>query len=615
MTAVRALIRTELRMVSRDPVMGVSLAVYLAMAVAAPPFLHTYVEDTDAKQTEKDAVQPGDPAEHPLPTVAVVGEWPAGLSWPDAFVPEREADVVVRALPGAPAKLLLPPRSEGADAVDAVDKRLNLEIDAHADRSRASWGVEKRPALVLEPAGPILVDRGLSLERMSPSGLFALSLAGLIAAGLAADLLPRMRSVGLLEQVRATQTTSAELIRAWFLVILGLVVVGTLGLAGGATVSERLWSGAWPAGSLAMVHALPFGALITAAALRASLSATDVVAANLRATASLLLALAAAMVAGTWLAHPAVVALVPFGGVALAGAGALVGPWAWVSDAVSLGWTALLLRSSAVALDAEESAAAGVDHALLRRARGDFVPEALALGAMGLSAGVVNSVGGGDHLWAAWTLGFGGLMWLPAWLASPVLGVPRAELLPLGPVRARSLWPAVPIAIGMFALAGWTGHLSSWLLPKSAWLDTFSRGLTGLVNSPARAVAIGLYPAICEEALYRGAIYGLLRRRFSPAAAIALQAALFSVAHGASFRLLWTFVFGVIAGWMRHRSGSLWPGMALHFLFNTAAGVAMWMGWTSLEPATLPDLLAFSPLLVGLVALAWVRPAEDQASA
>lgn len=614
MTAVRALIRTELRMVSRDPVMGVSLAVYLAMAVAAPPFLHSYVQDGDRDRAEKSAAEGAAPGGRPLPTVAVVGEWPRGLDWPQAFVPEGEAEVVVRVLPGTPAKLLLPPRSEGAPGLEAVEERLDQEIDAHADRLRASWGVDERPRLDLDPSGPILVDRGLSLQRMSPSGLLALTLAGLSAAGLAADLLPRMRGVGLLEQVRATQTTSSELIRAWFLVILGLVVVSTVGLAGGATVSERLWTGAWPTGSLAMVHALPFGALITAAALRASLAATDVVAANLRSTASLLLAMAAAMVAGTWLAHPAVVALVPFGGVALAGAGALVGPWAWVADAVSLGWTALLLRSSAVALDAEESAAAGVDHALLRRARGDFVPEALALGAMGLSAGVVNSMGGGDHLWAAWTLGFGGLMWLPAWLASPVLGVPRAELLPLGPVRARALWPAVPIAVGMFALAGWTEHLSSLVLPKSAWLDAFSKGLSGMVNSPLRALAIGLYPAICEEALYRGAIYGLLRRRFSVSAAIVLQAAMFSVAHGASFRLLWTFVFGVIAGWMRHRSGSLWPGMALHFLFNTSAGVAMWMGWASLEPATLPDLLAFSPLLVGLFALAWVRPTDERGS-
>lgn len=614
MTAVRALILTELRMVSRDPVMGISLAVYLAMAVAAPPFLHTYVEGPAGKRGEKAGVHGAEQADLPLPTVAVVGEWPSGLSWPDGFVPEGEAEVVVRVLPGAPARLLLPPRSEGAPGMDAIEERLNQEIDAHADRMRASWGVDDRPRLSLEAAGPIVVDRGLSLKRMSPSGLFALSLAGLIAAGLAADLLPRMRSVGLLEQVRATQTTSAELIRAWFQVILGLVLVGTLGLAGGATLSERLWSGLWPAGSLAMVHALPFGALITAASLRASLSATDVVAANLRATASLLLAIAAAMVAGTWMAHPAVVALVPFGGVALAGAGALVGPWAWVADAVSLGWTALLLRSCGAALDAEESAASGVDHALLRRARGDYLPEALALGAMGLSAGVVNSVGGSAHLWLAWTLGFGGLMWLPAWLASPVLDVPRAELLPLGPVGARSLGPAVPIAVGMLALAGWIEHLSSWVLPRSAWLDTFSRGLSGLVSSPARAVAIGLYPAICEEALYRGAIYGLLRRRFSPPAAIALQAALFSVAHGASFRLLWTFVFGVIAGWMRHRSGSLWPGMALHFLFNTSAGVAMWMGWASLEPATLSDLLALSPLLIGLVALAWVRPEGERAT-
>jgi len=596
-------------MLSRDPVMGVSLAIYLAMAIAAPPFLHTYVEAEGDEP--KVSVEQGAVLAAPLPTLGVVGPWPDGLGWPDPLVPEAQAEVVAYVLPGAPPRLQLPPRSDGRDAVEAVEERLKSEIDAHADRLRASWGVGKRPTLNLEEAGPIVVDGDLSLQRMSPGGLFALSLAGLIAAGLAADLLPRMRSVGLLEQVRATQTTSAELIRAWFLVILGLVVVGTLGLAGGATISERLWSGAWPAGSLTMVHAVPFGALITAASLRASLSATDVVAANLRATASLLLTIAAAAVAATWLSHPWLVALVPFGGAALAGAGVLTGAWAWMADVVSLAVAASLLRSCAVALDGEESAAAGVDHTLLRRARGDFLPEALALGAMGLSAGVVNSIGGGTHLWLAWTFGFGGLMGLPSWLAAPVLSVPRAELLPLGRARIRELWLAAPIAVGMMALAAWVERLSSLLLRKSAWFDAFSRGLSDLITSPARAIAIGLYPALFEEALYRGAIYGLLRRRFRPASAIVIQAAMFSVAHGASFRLLWTFVFGLIAGWMRHRTGSLLPGMAVHFWFNTSAGLAMWMGWASLEAGTVSELIAASPLLLGLAALAWLRPVEE----
>jgi len=68
---------------------------------------------------------------------------------------------------------------------------------------------------------------------------------------------------------------------------------------------------------------------------------------------------------------------------------------------------------------------------------------------------------------------------------------------------------------------------------------------------------------ICEEALFRGAIFGLLQRK-STAKAIIISAALFAVYHLNPWNLVPLFFIGVLFGLLRARSGSLVPGMVAH---------------------------------------------------
>ena len=111
------------------------------------------------------------------------------------------------------------------------------------------------------------------------------------------------------------------------------------------------------------------------------------------------------------------------------------------------------------------------------------------------------------------------------------------------------------------------------------------------------AVMIAVFPAVCEELLYRGAILGLLLRSGRPRLALVGQAAAFSLAHVISVRLPWTFVFGLVIGWLRVRTGTLWAGMAVHFLLNGSFGV--WVRFGSMD---LPQAW-FVPGLLGLLVL------------
>ena len=78
---------------------------------------------------------------------------------------------------------------------------------------------------------------------------------------------------------------------------------------------------------------------------------------------------------------------------------------------------------------------------------------------------------------------------------------------------------------------------------------------------------------IGEELLFRGAIYGWSRRWLGPLAAILLNAALFAVTGvvgGSLFLVIQTFLLGAAINWVRERSGSTRPGIAVHVAHNIA---------------------------------------------
>jgi membrane protease YdiL (CAAX protease family) len=85
---------------------------------------------------------------------------------------------------------------------------------------------------------------------------------------------------------------------------------------------------------------------------------------------------------------------------------------------------------------------------------------------------------------------------------------------------------------------------------------------------PALLLTVCLQPAIIEELAFRGVILGGLGRILKPAEAVAVSSLMFMVLHLAPISFPHLFVMGLALGLLRLRSGSLYPGMVLHFLHN-----------------------------------------------
>lgn len=75
-------------------------------------------------------------------------------------------------------------------------------------------------------------------------------------------------------------------------------------------------------------------------------------------------------------------------------------------------------------------------------------------------------------------------------------------------------------------------------------------------------------PAFCEEFFFRGILQQQFSRSMSPHLAIALSAAIFSFIHFQFYGFFGRMLLGIILGYFLYASGSLWPSIFAHFVFN-----------------------------------------------
>lgn len=77
-----------------------------------------------------------------------------------------------------------------------------------------------------------------------------------------------------------------------------------------------------------------------------------------------------------------------------------------------------------------------------------------------------------------------------------------------------------------------------------------------------------LLPAAVEEVAFRGLVQHWLQAALAPVRALALASFLFTVLHGSVVSAPYLFGLGMLLGWAKWKTGSLYPSMLIHFLHN-----------------------------------------------
>lgn len=91
-------------------------------------------------------------------------------------------------------------------------------------------------------------------------------------------------------------------------------------------------------------------------------------------------------------------------------------------------------------------------------------------------------------------------------------------------------------------------------------------------------LTLSVWTPIAEETFFRGFILRGFSNRWRLAPALVASAAVFAALHLAPALLLPVFVTGLLLGWVYHRTGSLWPCVAVHAAQNLLAVLSAWLG-------------------------------------
>ncbi len=373
---------------------------------------------------------------------------------------------------------------------------------------------------------------------------------------------------------------------------------------------------------LAFLMIIPLGALVGGVLLGLSAMARSLREAQMYIAPAMLLAMIPGMLAtGQHVPLGPFTALLPIANVALAIRDGLLGgisvPMFGLVMVASIGWGWLATRWTGRILSREDTIL-GFDPEPFLSKTPDGRRRAALLGMAGsvlaffyvgnLLQARELSVGLAVSLWVLLPLVAIGTMRL-AWSGGRVAELiswrpPTPSMLLGGAFGGAGL--VVPIHHGLFAI-------QEKLMPAPTSLtEGFATGLEDMAPW-LLFVLIAVSPGIVEELVFRGAFLGLWRRVGSPRAAILVSSAFFALTHLSVFRFAPTFVIGATAGVIVVRSGSIFPVMVLHTVYN---GLSV---FSEELPPWATDLLDGSPAgwgLCGAVILAaWflVRPRTQPA--
>lgn len=173
----------------------------------------------------------------------------------------------------------------------------------------------------------------------------------------------------------------------------------------------------------------------------------------------------------------------------------------------------------------------------------------------------------------------------------PQIGMILAPVLLMATVLTTSLrtslrirmphWTTLPLAV----LLGLTLHpmyvmlaqFISYTYPVSDQAAAAMKPFADQISSAPWLTVVFLMafvPAICEELAFRGFIFGGLVRNQGRLRAVAVTALMFGISHGVLQQSIAATIMGLMLGWIALRTGSVLPGILIHFT-NNALSVSM----------------------------------------
>lgn len=127
----------------------------------------------------------------------------------------------------------------------------------------------------------------------------------------------------------------------------------------------------------------------------------------------------------------------------------------------------------------------------------------------------------------------------------------------------------------------------------------FGENPTGIFGVSLVIISTCIVPALVEEFAFRGIVMGILLP-FGKSFAVFSSAVLFGVMHGNFEQIPFAVLVGIILGFIRVKTGSLWIGIAVHFINNLISTVFSYL--SGIIPDTPLNFIYNGVVILALIA-------------
>ncbi|WP_341348192.1 type II CAAX endopeptidase family protein [Paenibacillus sp. FSL H3-0469] len=132
-------------------------------------------------------------------------------------------------------------------------------------------------------------------------------------------------------------------------------------------------------------------------------------------------------------------------------------------------------------------------------------------------------------------------------------------------------WLLVAVVIGIAAFGGCfviEGIYYHFITEINTQADFQTAAQGGPLSMFILLITGAILTPLSEEFVFRGVIANALNR-YGPWAGIVGSAAIFGVVHGFTVILLDAFMVGVLVAYLFRKTGSIWPGVVVHIVYNS----------------------------------------------
>ncbi len=120
----------------------------------------------------------------------------------------------------------------------------------------------------------------------------------------------------------------------------------------------------------------------------------------------------------------------------------------------------------------------------------------------------------------------------------------------------------------LFYLVSLVNNLAFLRLGMQTQAEEFRQLLRALPSPASFVVTAVILAPLVEETFFRGFLFAGFRQRYGWKKAALLSSVFFAVGHIIPAAMIPAFVIGYAFSYLYHKSGSLWPGIFMHFLIN-----------------------------------------------